>query len=91
MSAPAQIPGPSQPKTPRRGRREQGRTIVLLILAVLITLFAVLNLDQVRVHYIVASGRLPLIIVIVASLLIGILIGGFAARRGGGVKDGKGS
>ncbi len=91
MSAPAQIPGQSQPKTPRRGRREQGRTLVLLILAVLITLFAVLNLDQVRVHLIFGSGRLPLIIVIVASLLIGILLGAFAARRGGTVKDGKGS
>ena len=91
MSAPAQIPGPSQAKTAHRGRREQGRTVVLLILAVLITLFAVLNLDQVRVHYIVGSGRLPLIIVIVASLLIGILLGGFASRRGGRVKDGKGS
>jgi uncharacterized integral membrane protein len=91
MSAPAQIPGQPQQKAPRRGRREQGRTLVLLILAVLITLFAVLNLDQVRVHYIAGSGRLPLIIVIVVSLLIGILLGGFASRRAGKSQSGKGS
>jgi len=66
------VPTKSQPKTPRRGRREQGRTVVLLILAVLITLFAVLNVHDVKVHLIVGSHQLPLIIVIVISLLIGM-------------------
>jgi uncharacterized integral membrane protein len=91
MSAPAQIPGQSRPKTPRRGRREQGRTVVLLILAVLITLFAVLNVHDVKVHLIFGSHELPLIIVIVISLLVGMLLGYAASRRGGKVKGGKGS
>jgi uncharacterized integral membrane protein len=91
MSAPAQIPGQSQPKTPRRGRREQGRTVALLIVAVLITLFAVLNVDKVKVHLIFGSGEVPLIIVIVASLLVGVALGYFASRRGGKGQQGKGS
>jgi lipopolysaccharide assembly protein A len=91
MSAPAQIPGQQQPKSPRRGRREQGRTVVLLILAVLITLFAVLNVHQVKVDWILRTSEVPLIIVIVLSLLVGALLGAFASRRGGKGKPGKGS
>jgi uncharacterized integral membrane protein len=79
MSAP--VPGQSQPKAQRRGRREQSRTVALLILAVVITVFAVLNVDTVKVHWIVGSGRAPLIIVIVISLLIGVLFTHFFERR----------
>jgi uncharacterized integral membrane protein len=53
----------------------------LVALAILITLFAVLNVDEVKVHWIVGSGRAPLIIVIVVSLLIGVALGHFAERR----------
>jgi uncharacterized integral membrane protein len=54
---------------------------VLLALAVLITLFAVLNLDEVKVDWIAGSGHAPLIIVIVVSLLIGLVLGHLAERR----------
>jgi uncharacterized integral membrane protein len=91
MSAPAQIPGQSQPKAPSRRRREQGRTVVLLILAVLITLFAVLNVHKVKVDWLVRTSEVPLIIVIILSLLVGALLGAFASRRGGKGKPGKGS
>ena len=47
----------------------------------MITLFAVFNLDEVKVHWVIGSGRAPLIIVIVISLLIGILLTHFAERR----------
>lgn len=83
MSAPAQTSGQSHSKTPRRGRREQTRTVALLALCVLITLFALLNLDKVKVHLIFGTGEVPLIIVIVAALLVGIVFGYIAARRGG--------
>ena len=83
MSAPTQIPGPSQPKADRGNRRERTRTAVLVILAVLITLFAVLNLDQVRVHWIFGTGEAPLIIVIVISLLVGVVLTHFVERRAG--------
>jgi uncharacterized integral membrane protein len=66
---------------PRRSPRESARTGALVVLAILITLFAVFNLDEVKVHWIFGSGRAPLIIVIVISLLVGIVLTYFADRR----------
>lgn len=56
------------------------RSGLLVVLAILITLFAVFNLDEVKVHWIFGSGRAPLIIVIVVSLLCGIVLTYFADR-----------
>jgi uncharacterized integral membrane protein len=84
MSAPpGQISEEPQqpPQADRRSRREQTRTGALVVLAVLITLFAVFNFDEVKVHWIVGSGRAPLIIVIVISLLVGVVLTYFAERR----------
>lgn len=53
------------------------------MLAILITLFAVFNLDRVKVNWIFGSGRAPLIVVIVISLLVGILLTYAADRRSG--------
>lgn len=50
------------------------------MLAVLITLFAVLNLHEVKVDWILGSGRAPLIIVVVVSVLVGIVLTYFAER-----------
>ena len=83
MSAPPQSPEQQQAKHPRRSRREQTRTAGLVILSILITLFAVLNLKQIEVNWIVGSGHAPLIIVIALSLLVGILLAHFAQRRVG--------
>jgi uncharacterized integral membrane protein len=71
----------SRPTPHRRTRRETARTTGLVALAILITLFAVLNFDDVKVHWIIGSGRAPLIIVIVISLLVGIVLTHFAERR----------
>ncbi len=80
-STPGQIPsGDTEVKRERRSRREVARTAALLVLAVLITLFAVLNVDEVKVDWIFGSGRAPLIIVIVISLLVGIVLTYFAER-----------
>jgi uncharacterized integral membrane protein len=81
MSAPAQLPGDSKPKAERRPKREQARTVTLILLAVLVTLFAVFNFKQVHVSWIIGSGKAPLIIVIVISLLVGVAITHFAERR----------
>jgi uncharacterized integral membrane protein len=85
MSAPPQSPEQHQHQAerPRRSRREQMRTAVLVVLSILITLFAVLNLKEVRVNWIVGSGHAPLIIVIAISLLVGIVLAHFAQRRSG--------
>jgi uncharacterized integral membrane protein len=85
---PPPTPPPPSPKEkragPERSRREQARTAALVVIAILITLFAVLNFDQVKVHWIVGSGKAPLIIVIVISLLVGVLLTYIAERRSGG-------
>lgn len=71
----------AKPKeAPRRSRGELLRTGLLVVLAILITLFAVFNLDEVKVHWVLGTSRAPLIIVIVASLLVGIVLTYFADR-----------
>lgn len=85
MSAPsAQIPGPdAKPKhEQRRGTGERMRAVGPLLLAAIFIAFAVLNLNQVKVDWIVGSGHAPLIIVIVISVLVGIVLTHFAERVG---------
>jgi uncharacterized integral membrane protein len=65
----------------KRSRRELARTGALVVLAVLMTLFAVLNLKQVEVNWIFGKSSTPLIIVIVVSLLVGIVLTHFAEMR----------
>lgn len=65
----------------RRSRREMVRTGGLVLLAVLMTLFAVLNVKKVEVNWIFGKSEMPLIIVIVVSLLVGILLTHFAEVR----------
>jgi uncharacterized integral membrane protein len=72
---------PTQATAQKRSRREMARTGVLVVLAVLMTLFAVLNLKKVEVDWIFGKTSTPLIIVIVVSLLVGILLTHFAEMR----------
>jgi uncharacterized integral membrane protein len=72
---------PADSRPSARNPRETARTVGLVVLAILITLFAVFNLDQVKVHWVFGSGRAPLIIVIVISLLVGIVMTYIAERR----------
>jgi uncharacterized integral membrane protein len=86
MSTSAQIPGKGQPAAAgsagakKRSQREIARTASLVILAILITLFAVFNLKEVKVSYVFGSGKAPLIIVIVISALVGVVLGYLADR-----------
>ena len=80
---PHEAPPKKQRAGDERSRRERARTAAMVVLAILITLFAVFNLDQVKVHWIVGSGKAPLIIVIVISLLLGIVLTYIAERRSG--------
>jgi uncharacterized integral membrane protein len=70
-------------KTPERdrARRERARAVALVALAVLITLFAVLNVEDVKVDWIFGTSSTPLIVVIVVSLVVGILLTHFAEAR----------
>ncbi|HEX4483502.1 MAG TPA: lipopolysaccharide assembly protein LapA domain-containing protein [Solirubrobacteraceae bacterium] len=84
MSTSAQIPGKGQP-TPaagkaKRSQREVARTGAIVVLAILLTLFAVFNLKEVKVSYVFGSGKAPLIVVIVISVLFGIVLTYLAER-----------
>ena len=83
QSTPTPAPAPTEGKkqASKRSTRETVRTAGLVVLAILITLFAVLNTKEVKVNWVFGSGRAPLIIVIVISLLVGIVLAYFAERR----------
>jgi uncharacterized integral membrane protein len=91
MSASAQTPGGTQGKAAhggvgpgkldKRSQREVARTAALVVLAILLTLFAVFNLKEVKVSYVFGSGKAPLIVVIVVSVLFGIVLTYLAERR----------
>ena len=63
-------------------RRDRARMIAVGILVVIAAVFALANLDEVKVSFLFGSARMPLIIVIVGCLLIGAAIGAFLTRRG---------
>jgi len=74
------MPDVQQTPERRRNRREIARTGALVVLAVLMTLFAVLNVKEVEVNWIFGTSNAPLIVVIVVSLLVGILLTYFATQ-----------
>jgi uncharacterized integral membrane protein len=80
MSTQAQTPGKGHAKPDKRTQREIARTIALVVLAILVTLFAVFNLKEVKVSYVFGSGKAPLIVVIVISVLFGIVLTYLAER-----------
>ena len=47
------------------------RILISIVVAVLVTLFCVLNTDDVKVNWIVETTHTPLIVVIIVSLVIG--------------------
>ncbi len=71
----------TQEQIQKRNRREVARTGLLVVLAVLMTLFAVVNLEKVEVKWIFGKTSTPLIIVILVSFLAGIVITHFAEMR----------
>jgi uncharacterized integral membrane protein len=80
-STPAPAPTEGKKQAGKRSTRETVRTAGLVVLAILITLFAVLNTKEVKVNWVFGSGKAPLIIVIVITLLVGIVLAYFAERR----------
>ncbi|HST43515.1 MAG TPA: LapA family protein [Conexibacter sp.] len=80
MASPAQDPDGT---ATARSKRDRARLIAVAILAAIAGLFAIVNLEQVKVDLIFGSAKLPLIIVIVLCLLIGVAIGAVLGRRGG--------
>jgi uncharacterized integral membrane protein len=54
--------------------RDRARLIAAAILGGLLAVFAVLNLGDVSVNWIVTSGQTPLILVIVIAFVLGIAV-----------------
>jgi uncharacterized integral membrane protein len=82
MPSPRETPPPEPAgRAPAKTRRERTSQIVTFGLGALVTLFAVLNFDEVDVNWIVGTWQTPLIVVIAVSLLLGSVLGYFLARR----------
>jgi uncharacterized integral membrane protein len=66
-------PAPSTAKRRRASpqRRERLRLLGAVVAAVLVTVFAVVNLDEVEVNWIVGTWSTPLIVVIAVAALLG--------------------
>jgi uncharacterized integral membrane protein len=57
------------------------RLAAAAVAGTLAVLFALLNLDQVEVNWVLGSGETPLIIVIVVSFLLGVAVDRLLAFR----------
>jgi uncharacterized integral membrane protein len=57
------------------------RQVGALVLGGLGVAFAVANLDEVKVNWVIDTWRTPLIVVIALSILIGAALGWLVARR----------
>jgi uncharacterized integral membrane protein len=89
MSAqqPGQVPPPVDPATPsaepavKRSQDERNRQIAIAIIAGVAVLFALLNSQEVKVNWIVTSGKTPLILVIALAVGAGYLTAWLIGRR----------
>ena len=55
-------------------RRDRARLIAAAIAGALIAVFAVVNLNDVKVHWIFTTGQTPLILVIALSFVLGVIV-----------------
>jgi len=60
---------------------------LLVVCAILLALFFVLNLQQVKVHFLVATLQAPLVIALAIAALLGLLLGWAVPRLRRGGRD----
>jgi uncharacterized integral membrane protein len=72
--APESSAGKQRPGLTPAERRQRRRLISAAVLGAVITAFALLNLDHVKVHWLVATGQTPLIVVIAFAFALGMLV-----------------
>jgi lipopolysaccharide assembly protein A len=72
---PTDRPSTDATRTARTGveRRHQQRLIAGGVIGVVVVVFAVINLNDVKVHWLIATGQTPLIVVVVLAFLLGIV------------------
>ena len=83
---------PSSPRGRRevdkpRSRREGVRLVAVATVSALAALFAVLNLEEVEVNWIIGTWDTPLIVVVALALVLGAGLGFLAARRRSSTKS----
>jgi uncharacterized integral membrane protein len=77
------LPARASDRSPERSRRQRARLVAGVVLGGLGVAFALANLDEVEVNWIVGNWDTPLIIVIAISILVGAALGYLVARRRG--------
>jgi uncharacterized integral membrane protein len=82
MASSSQEPVRQEPTPPKRSRRETARDLSVLAVVVVAVVFAVVNIDSVKVDWIVGSSKAPLIIVIAISVIAGFVLGWYGQRSG---------
>ena len=81
MSRDPNLPASQQDENAPMPRRDRARLTAGLILVALGLAFALVNLGDVKVDWIVGSAHSPLILVIAVSILIGVGLDRVAVRR----------
>ncbi|MBV9002025.1 MAG: LapA family protein [Solirubrobacterales bacterium] len=71
-AAPGSTPDTRGARTP--ARRDRARLAAAGIVGALIAAFAIVNLNDVKVHWLLTTGQTPLIIVIAVAFLLGMLV-----------------
>ena len=89
------MPSGGSPPPPGRDRRRDARLVLTGVVAVLLVWFALINLQDVQIHFWLTSAKSPLIVVIVISGVLGVAIAllsrRLAGRRRSSDGDGVGS
>jgi uncharacterized integral membrane protein len=80
--------GSSRP--PGRDRRRDARLVLTGVVAVLLVWFALINLQDVQIHFWLTSAKSPLIVVIVISGVLGVAIALLSRRLAGRRRSGDG-
>lgn len=78
MSDPMSLEGDQQPAP--RDRKRDARLVITGVAAVLLVWFALVNLQDVRIHFWLTSTKSPLIVVIVISGVLGAAVALLASR-----------
>ena len=70
----------SSPSSSRSSGLTAGR-VVVVVLVLLVVLFAILNSQSVRMHWIVTTTNTPLFVILIVFAAIGFVVGWFVGRR----------
>jgi uncharacterized integral membrane protein len=72
--APPASVGDAQSSRPPARQRARGREVAAALIGAVVAVFALLNLGDVKVHWLLVTGRTPLIVVIALAFLLGMLV-----------------